>query len=461
MKKIKMTNHFILGLVFLAFNWNCQSDGGGTEPTEEPAIEAGVSQIDYQVSQQVFTNPERGFMHTWTVFSEGNVVDPTALDNLKNQNVSLILRLYYLEQFKDGPLSTAQLELFQTDMERFREAGVKCVLRFAYTNDQNGTDAPIDVMETHLDQLAPLFEKNADVIAFVQAGFIGAWGEWYYSSNGLANTEGREALLTKMLEVFPENIKIQVRTPLYKQAIFGYSTAMGSDIGYGTSDLARVGFHNDCFMASTTDYGTYQDIAAEKDYISKEALYVPTGGETCPPVDIPLADCTTAETEMELLKWTYLNLDYYGPVLDGWRNANCFEDFQRRLGYRLALRRATLADEVSSSLELRLDMENLGFAPVYSTKNSYLVLRSTADGTLFKKPLELDIRRLLPDSTFEWEETLDISDVPQGSYELLLEIADAFESLQGRPEYSIRLANANVWEASTGFNDLNHTITIN
>ena len=82
-------------------------------------------------------------------------------------------------------------------------------------------------------------------------------------------------------------------------------------------------------------------------------------------------------------------------------------------------------------------------------------------GDAFKKPLELDIRRLLPDSTFEWEETLDISDVPQGSYELLLEIADAFESLQGRPEYSIRLANANVWEASTGFNDLNHTITIN
>ena len=78
-----------------------------------------------------------------------------------------------------------------------------------------------------------------------------------------------------MLEVLPKEIKIQVRTPLYKQEAFDYSTPMNETIGYGTTDIARVGFHNDCFLASADDYGTYQNISVEKDYISKEALFVP------------------------------------------------------------------------------------------------------------------------------------------------------------------------------------------
>lgn len=460
MNPFQMTKTLCIGLSFLALAWNCQSEENGPDAPGKPPIEEGVEKVEYQVSQQVFTNPERGFMHTWTVFSEGEEVDPTALENLKAQNVSLVLRLYYLEKFKDSPMSAAQLDLIQKDMDHFREAGIKCILRFAYTNDQNGTDAPMATIEGHLDQLRPIFSAHADVIAFIQAGFIGAWGEWYYSSNGLANLADRKALVEKMLEVVPESIKIQVRTPLYKQEIFSYSSPIGPDTGYGTTPRARVGFHNDCFLASSTDYGTYQDVEAEKQYISKEALYVPTGGETCPPVDIPMADCATAMAEMELLKWTYLNLDYYGPVLDGWRNASCFEDFQRRLGYRLALRSAEFSQGSSGSLGLKLKLDNLGFAPVYNTKKASLIFRSTAEGTVIKRPLDLDLRKIVPGTAFEVEESLDLGAIPSGDYELLLELADSFESLSGRPRYNIRLANAEVWEAGTGYNDLNHTLTI-
>lgn len=455
-----MSKILAIGLFFLGMAWNCQSDGTESDGPGEPPVEVGVKKIEYQVSQQVFTNPERGFMHTWSVFSEGSEADPAALMALKAENVSLVLRLYYLDQFKDTPLSEAQLTLIDNDMDHFRNAGVKAVLRFAYTNDQNGTDAPLEVIENHLDQLGPIFREHADVIAFIQAGFIGAWGEWYYSSNGLDNLASRKALVEKMLEVVPEGIKIQVRTPLYKQQIFGYDTAIGTDTGYGNSNRARVGFHNDCFLASTTDYGTYQDVEAEKRFISKEALFVPTGGETCPPVDIPMADCATAKTEMELLKWTYLNLDYYGPVLDGWRNANCFEDFQRRLGYRLALKSAALKEEVTGRFELKLKMDNLGFAPIYNKKNPFLILRSKADGTDFKKALALDVRKIVPNTTFELVENIDVSDLPTGDYELFLELADGHGSLADRPDYHIRLANANVWEPGTGFNSLNHTLTI-
>ena len=452
---------FTIGLLFLVFNLSCQSNDGPTEnEPEEIPVEVGVSQISYTSTSEVFTNPERGFMHTWTVYSEGEAVNMASLNNLKNSNISLVLRLYYLEKFKDSPLSETQLNLIRTDFERFREAGIKCVLRFAYNSDQNETDAPLNIIETHLDQLKPLFTENADIIAFVQAGFIGSWGEWYYTTNELTTPENKKVVLDKLLEVFPEEIKIQVRTPLYKQEIFEYSTAMDASVGYGNSAIARVGFHNDCFLASSTDYGTYQNIELEKKYISDEALFVPTGGETCPPTDVPLASCSTAETEMKLLKWTYLNLDYYGPVLQQWRDSNCFDDFERELGYRLALDTSELKDEATTSFNLKTTIENLGFAPVYNPKNSYLIFRSKGDGAVYKKKLDFDVRLVVPSVSYELEESVSLSDIPAGEYELLLEISDSHISLEERPEYKIRLANDGLWESSTGFNKLSHTLTI-
>jgi hypothetical protein len=52
-------------------------------------------------------------------------------------------------------------------------------------------------------------------------------------------------------------------------------------------------------------------------------------------------------------------------------------------------------------------------------------------------------------------------DFPAGDYEMLLNLPDAYASIAPRPEYSIRLANNDVWEAATGYNKLNHTIKVN
>lgn len=456
-KKLNRVKYITFVSIFLIFSYGCQKNNKAKNQEEDV-----IASITYQSSNEIISNPERGFMHTWMVHSEGEPMSETSLTNLKNENVTLILRLYYLENFKDSPLSQTQLDLIKTDFARLRNTGIKCVLRFAYTDEMEGTDAPLNIIESHLDQLQPIIEENADVIAFVQAGFIGAWGEWYFSTNGLATTANRKAVLTKLLQVFPDDIKIQVRTPLYKQNIFEYSTAIDSDTGYGTANIARVGFHNDCFMASTNDYGTYQDIDAEKSYISKEALFVPTGGETCPPTDVPLASCSTAETEMSLLKWTYLNLDYYGPVLQGWKDANCFDDFSKKLGYRLALKSSELPMEVSTNGTYTINavINNLGYAPVYNTKDTFLVFRSTSNGTLYTVKLDFDVRKVIPNVSYELSESVTITNIPAGTYELLLKIEDIHSELKGKSAYNIRFANTNVWETSTGLNKLNHTVTI-
>jgi len=157
-----------------------------------------------------------------------------------------------------------------------------------------------------------------------------------------------------------------------------------------------------------------------------------------------------------------LNLDYYGPVLQEWRNNNCFTDFERKLGYRLTLMSSTATKQVAvnGTLELSAIINNVGFAPVYNSKNAYLILRSTSGGTVYKKKLSFDVRKVIPKVTFNLKESVSLSDIPAGTYELLLKVEDSSSKLADRPDYSIRFANTSVWETATGFNKLSQTVII-
>jgi hypothetical protein len=60
------------------------------------------------------------------------------------------------------------------------------------------------------------------------------------------------------------------------------------------------------------------------------------------------------------------------------------------------------------------------------------------------------------------EHTIGIpASVLKGTYALLLNFPDPDSALSNRPEYSLRLANANVWEPGTGYNSLGSTVKIN
>lgn len=52
------------------------------------------------------------------------------------------------------------------------------------------------------------------------------------------------------------------------------------------------------------------------------------------------------------------------------------------------------------------------------------------------------------------------NDFPIGNYEVLLNLPDPEPTLYNRPEYAIRLANDNSWEADTGYNQLKHSISV-
>ena len=452
-KLIKYLPTFLLLCIALSFAPGCKKPNGD--------VAANLTTIQYEPSTAVFPNPERGFIHMADVKSEGENLNPLWLANLRSENVTMMNRVFYLDKFKDLPVSEQELHLIRTDLQSMRDAGIKCILRFAYTDDMAGTDAPLIIIKQHLDQLKPVFEENKDVIAFVQAGFIGAWGEWHSSSNGLATVENEREVLYKLLDVLPVEIMVQVRTPGAKKNIFNTTAPIESAIAYSNEKRARVGHHNDCFLAGGTDYGTYSNIKVDKEYISKEALYVPTGGETCPP-EGPFPDCSTARTEMQLLKWTYLNLDWYQPVIAAWKNSGCFEEFQRNLGYRLVLVSSILPKEVGTDSDLlpEIKITNKGYAPLYNFKTTSLVLKNITTDEYYQFDLPIDMRTCKPNGILTINNSIKLTGVPQGDYKVYLKLADKSESLKNRKEFSVRFANTNVWDEQTGLNDLLHQLKV-
>jgi len=452
MDTVKNLRLLLVCLIFLVVGCNKAKVDG----------EVAAITIDYQESLDIFSNPERGFIHNLDVHSEGEGLNTLTLTSLKNEYVSMIMRMYYIEDFKDKLLSAKELSLISTDMQKLRQAGIKCVMRFAYTDFIGGTDAPLTIISQHLDQLQPIFEENEDVIAFVQAGFIGAWGEWHSSSNGLATTDNERKVLNKLLSVLPSQILVQVRTPGAKQQIFSTTVPIDAGIAYTSDNRARVGYHNDCFLSGGTDYGTYLNILADKEYISKEALYVPTGGETCPPVEGGYPDCQTSKTEMKLLKWTYLNLDWYKPMLDLWRNSGCFSEFQRLLGYRLVLVNAKLPQKAVLNQDYKVEMTitNKGFAPLYNYKNTNMVFKNRNSGEIYSVKIPVDLRDCKPNGTLNISNNISLAGIPQGDYDLYLSITDQSDKLKNKIEYSIQLANLNCWDKNSGMNNLKHMATI-
>jgi len=422
--------------------------------------------VNYTLSDAMFPNPERGF-YRYTESRPGTSPTPlneSTLRSYRENNISLIYRIYYLKDFKNKEISAQALEQMDADMAVLRAAGLKCVLRFAYSSSENEADAPLDIVLQHLEQLKPVFEKNADVIAVLQAGFIGAWGEWYYSSNNLKTPGIRATILNKMLDVLPARRMIQVRTPAYKTEYIQRKTPVNSTDAFTGTKASRIGHHNDCFLASATDYGTYSsDIAAEKAYIAAEGVYLPVGGETCPPDGVDPADCAKAEGEMRQLRWSFLNEDYYKGVNNQWITLGCMDNIIRELGYRFSLQKGVFSEKAAAGGEMKIELTltNQGYACPYNPRKMEFVLRHQTTGERYIAEVKDDPRFWKPKIPVTLTFSLGLpDDLPDGDYELLLNLPDPEATLYQRPEYAIRLANEDVWEATTGYNNLQHRLRV-
>lgn len=481
----------------------------------------GTVTVRYKPETADFCNPERGFYrYSSTLASNYSVLNLSELKSYRSTQAipstnykalsTLVFRYFVLDGFIDGPLTTTVLNNIKTDFDIARIAGIKLIPRFVYTiKAKAGScpegficppygDAPKEVILNHISQLKPILMANADVIACVQMGFIGTWGENYYtdhfgdpSSNAKQlkvldeNWRDRTEIVQALLNALPADRMVQVRYPQFKQrVVYGVhagleSAALTESEAFKETAKARIAFHNDCFLSGPNDVGTFEDygsttgersgsdsvVAILRNYKKQDSKYVVVGGETCDDAFSPQNDCAKggyAVQEMADMHYSFLNASYNPAVNNDWQTGGCMAEIKNRLGYRFSVQDATFPKKakVGQVIKVTLNIENTGFAAPYNPRPVELLLRNKVSNKVRKFVFNTEIQTWYPGLIKLEEEFTLPSDMSVGDYEILLNLPDKYPSISNRADYSIRLANKDVWEEATGFNRLNHTLRV-
>ena len=422
-----------------------------------------MAKVIYGEDHTIISNPERGFCTRDGYHSRSSVISDYEINTLKSSKHTLVFFDFKLKEFISSPINSDMLGMMQRNFDKLRANGIKAVVRFTYSSSTSAAvyDAEPSIVLKHISQLKPILEKNKDVIALIEAGFIGAYGEWYYSTHygnkGQADYAKRRIIVNAMLDAFPKERMIAVRTPLIKTNLLNISlnSPLTQSEAFNRSNKARLGHHNDCFLADEKDRGTYTG-EQDKKYTQLDSKYTVVGGETCTP-PTSYSQCNAALQTMGKYHWSYLNLSYHQDMIADWKNTHCFEEIQKRLGYRFVMKEVQYTEKMESgkNYKMVLNFENKGFASPYNPRSVYIKFRSVSDGRIhFSHQIQSN-----PQFWFTGNHRLEISinlpsHLPAGDYDVLLHLPDASMSIADKAEYAVRFANINTWEAATGYNKL-------
>lgn len=411
--------------------------------------------VTYQPNNTVISNPEKGFYHYTSTGSSGgySLLNQTTIANYRtNENITVIQRQFFLRDFITGiPITSTYLNNMQTDFNRIRNAGAKVTVRFTYTANSSTVYQPTKAqIIAHIAQLAPVINRNKDVIVCVQAGFIGRWGEWYYTGStefgdkypvSTAQWNNRKQIVDEMLLRFSSDILVQVRYVEAKQLM------------YGNTFVGRIGFYNDSFLGTWGDSGTFSvnsvnaaPTPAQVSYWQTQTINLPVIGETNM-VNGTRTNCPNAMIEMDRYNWSLINKDYFPTVISGWQTNGCFTTMQRSIGYDFRLNSSNITDGV-----LTINLGNYGWANLFKDRKAFLICKNTTTNVNYSFVIDNNIKNIRT-TNYTISINLALLTLPVGTYRLFLNLPDP---LIANKLYSIQTSNLNTWTAE-GFNDLQQT----
>ena len=476
---------------------------GSASATGAPATTSFTGGAD---AGAIFANPGRGFFQYTETHqrSDGTGYVPLAATDLaaartNSQSVSnggtttgsfagrsVVFRYFYMEAYKNGAtIPQAYLDKITTDLAAIRAAGCRARLRFAYDDTYQGTGpwtsdpTPAQVL-AHIDQIAPVLNNYANVIDSVDAGFIGTYGEWFYTSNFTTGTDpnvlstqnvvDRNSVITELLNKLDPSIFVNLRYLGSRQAYLASASPVANA-------QYRLGHHNDAFTADDGNYGTYstfstQTIAQNRAYLAAFSA-LPVGGESAT-YNNPMsnwADAASAyggaSVELSAYHYSTLNPGYYPSVLTGWGQGN-LDIASKNLGYRLRLASGSFGTNVSPSgtVNVSLGIANDGWASPFRSRPLQVVF---VNGSTVTAPqtVTTDIRTFAPGTTTTAAATVT-APPSAGTWAIHLLLPDPATSLQSGTistgeayagVYSIRLSNT-TYDAVTGRNATGQSLTV-
>ncbi|CAF3827612.1 unnamed protein product [Rotaria sp. Silwood1] len=312
--------------------------------------------------------------------------------------------------------------------------------------------------------MKPIYNEYEDVIIAVEMGMFGPWGEMHSSKHSTTNTELYHPIKTSALKLvhvaymsaLPTTRSVLVRRPYYIRQIFNNDEPLMPDEAYGNTPKARTGYHNDAYLYSQSDGGTFshgwsrdQELA----FINKMTRYTFFGGESFGTPNDTYNNANNALLESKQQHMTYLHRDYKESIYNAWGSL-VKNDFTRKLGYQFELKSLSYSQPVVSggTLDLHLKLQNTGFAAMHLNRPVNLILDNGKTGNehiRYQTSLSVDPRTWTPEAgiiSIHYNLHIPVT-VKAGTWQLLLALPDASTRLKDDVRYAVRFANNEVWNA--------------
>lgn len=425
-----------------------------TEKTTEVATQH-VQDLNYEESTERINNPDQGFYEPLSVKVEESGVSYNATgindyDQLYHLRIDISAFSKVNNGTEDKELTQETLNGINNLLTVLNNRNKNAIVRFAYDPSYNGAkdrEPSLDMIVTHIKQLTPILNQYPDTITAVEVGLIGPYGEMHSST--LANAEAINTLIDTYLNNTSE-LPILVRTPAM---IYNYLGITIDDIDNytinATSEAYRLGIFNDGYLGTDADYGTYTNRTVEVPWLAKQTAHLPYGGEVTTKDGYELYKIETCLPEMHQLNLSYLNKYHNINVINIWKDTyytsdigndsayydvSAYQYIENHLGYRFVLKNSIFEYSKNvSELNIKLDIQNVGFGNLNRTKQMSLLLVDDDDNTIIRNA-----------GTFTGDSELSIQtplSLPAGNYKVYLRIDN------GNEKYPIQFANDDLWNS--------------
>lgn len=423
----------------------------------------------FQESIKEIDNPERGFYEP--VGYKMEVSDNEILDldyNLIHLRVGISAFSRATNGSEDIPFTMNMINALDGTLKNIKKNGGSVIIRFAYDDFDGKKDLEpsMEMMLHHIKQLKCVFEQNKDVIAYVELGLFGPWGEMH--SSEICTTENVSMALEAMLEAVPEDITIGVRTPRYYAKWANVErNQLDLDITQKGTKAYRVGLYNDGYLGSESDLGTFSDRDIETTWLSNQASHTFYGGEVVASRAEGEPLNTVAYMSQEAFKThtTYLNRYWNNSVIDSWKEEiykgedtryqgqSGYTYIVNHLGYRFVLRQCQMDSRVyqGQSFNLEIKIENVGFANLINGKKVSILLEG--ENNAYEITTDIDARKWNSKELTNIKEQISLPyNIAIGEYKVYFRISKLGDYTTDNNYQCIQFANDGIWKESIGAN---------
>lgn len=428
-----------------------------------------MADIDYTESLEDIENPERGFYYPVSIDLTPEGGDVKNLDeNLVHLRVGIGAFSKAVNGEKDLEFTQEMLNTLNQNLANIKSNGGSVIIRFAYDNfdGEEDLEPSLEMILTHISQLKTIFSANKDVIAYVELGFFGPWGEMH--SSDICTTDNVSKAIDEMLKATPSNMKIGVRTPEYYAAWAKIDRgALNTNITKKGTDSYRIGLYNDGYLGSESDLGTFENREVEIAWLENQAVHTLYGGEVVAnrASGTPLNTIDYISKEAFRTHTTYLNSRWNDSVIASWKKEiyNGTDELYKgqsgylyvanHLGYRFVLRKSELTNNINKNMNLKfkLDIENVGFGNLVNEKEVTIVLEKNGKMCELATNIDPTIWNSTKTTNLNFEVDLP-DDIEAGEWNVYLRISQ-YGNLQNDDNYNcIQFANKGIWNETIGGN---------